>query len=421
MTEVVRDDRVDVRQGYRGVLLGDLLSGGAGVESGQQRVQGHPGATDPDHAVGVGLNRDPLRRRVQFHEASVGGTPKSVNLCASSRPGPRNDDREPGFQRANTRLSLRWSRRHTAAVWLKRHGKRPRGVSSPVRLSSSHASRGQLNACHASTRRPLLSHMLALTCESAAAPARRRAAVCAARDPDSDRKQDVSDPGSETPNPSRPRRAGSLTSCLRVWQPPTLSSAASAWSRSRGRIARAAPTGRHVGRHPVGQPCADRPRPSYEAIAIHRGIPRCTGLAAHGRCDRRANDGSDSEWRPLAMTRPSSLPLVGMTRGDPSMVLIEVVWLEEHGKDERGRTLPPHWRYGCDVAGRTRGRRPRAHSSAFRCSVPLRRAALSPTRSDAYGARYFNDSLDLRRIPGAKVTSARGVLCRARNALSGRH
>ena len=67
--------------------------------------------------------------------------------------------------------------------------------------------------------------------------------------------------------------------------------------------------------------------------------------------------GSDSECRPLAATRPSSLlfPLVGMIRGDPPMSRIEVVWLEEHREEEPGRTLPPTWRR-LDVASNCRAR-----------------------------------------------------------------
>jgi hypothetical protein len=40
-----------------------------------------------------------------------------------------------------------------------------------------------------------------------------------------DCRQDVSDPASGMRSCSRPCPAGSLTSCLRVWQPPTLPSA----------------------------------------------------------------------------------------------------------------------------------------------------------------------------------------------------
>lgn len=66
--------------------------------------------------VSVGLNRNPLEWNVQFHEASVGGPERAVNLsvfepsCASERSW------STGFQRPDTCLSSSWSTPHTAEL-----------------------------------------------------------------------------------------------------------------------------------------------------------------------------------------------------------------------------------------------------------------------------------------------------------------
>jgi hypothetical protein len=49
-------------------------------KGGDQGVERHPRATDADHAVGIGLNRNPLGRNVQFHWVSVGGLQGAVNF-----------------------------------------------------------------------------------------------------------------------------------------------------------------------------------------------------------------------------------------------------------------------------------------------------------------------------------------------------
>ena len=61
------DHGVDVRQGYGGVLLSDLLRSRTGVEGRDDRVECHSRTSDTDDAVGVGVNRDPFNRFGRVH------------------------------------------------------------------------------------------------------------------------------------------------------------------------------------------------------------------------------------------------------------------------------------------------------------------------------------------------------------------
>jgi len=65
--QVVRDHGVDVRQGYGGVLLRNLLGGRTSVERRDNGVERHPRTSDTHDAVGVGVNRDPLNRFGRVH------------------------------------------------------------------------------------------------------------------------------------------------------------------------------------------------------------------------------------------------------------------------------------------------------------------------------------------------------------------
>lgn len=127
VAEVVRNHRVDVRQGNRRVLLGDLLRGRARLESRHERVQHHPGAADPDHTIGVGLDRDPLRWSVQFHKVSVGRARRAVNGRSRSREVPFGE----GTAGAGLEVSLE-PKRVLFARELQRHDQFPRPVLGRV-------------------------------------------------------------------------------------------------------------------------------------------------------------------------------------------------------------------------------------------------------------------------------------------------
>ena len=65
--QVVRDHGVDVRQGYGGVLLRNLLGGGASIERRDNGVERHPRTGDTNDAVGVSVNWNPLNRFGRVH------------------------------------------------------------------------------------------------------------------------------------------------------------------------------------------------------------------------------------------------------------------------------------------------------------------------------------------------------------------
>ncbi len=65
--QVVRDHRVNVRQGYGGVLLRNLLGGRTSVERRDNGVQRHTRTGDTDDAVGVSVNWNPLNRLGRVH------------------------------------------------------------------------------------------------------------------------------------------------------------------------------------------------------------------------------------------------------------------------------------------------------------------------------------------------------------------
>ena len=65
--QVVRDHGVDVRQGYGGVLLRNLLGGRASVERRDNGVQRHPRTGDTHDAIGIGMNWNPFNRFGRVH------------------------------------------------------------------------------------------------------------------------------------------------------------------------------------------------------------------------------------------------------------------------------------------------------------------------------------------------------------------
>jgi hypothetical protein len=81
--QVIADDGIHVRQGQGVELPDDILSGGARLKSVNYRIQGDPGATDPDDTVHVRLQGDGLRCNRQIsHDIT------SAPYC-SSRDGGR--------------------------------------------------------------------------------------------------------------------------------------------------------------------------------------------------------------------------------------------------------------------------------------------------------------------------------------------
>lgn len=63
--------------------MDDFFGGRAGVEGGYYGVERYAGATDADHAITIGADRNLLGWNLQLHEPSVGGVRGRVNLSAS--------------------------------------------------------------------------------------------------------------------------------------------------------------------------------------------------------------------------------------------------------------------------------------------------------------------------------------------------
>src|SRR6266511_339185 len=150
---------------------------------------------------------------------------------------------------------------HTAALWRKRHGKRPGGSLFPLsplfkpRLTRAAWRVSRLGKTGVTVTR-------ACTYVSKPRPSPRivgRRFVPPAISTQ-DRRQDVSDPGSGTRRGLGPRPGGSLTSWLPVWQPPALpfgeKRLVTIAGCRRTHASRAAPRGRHVRRQSIGETCA---------------------------------------------------------------------------------------------------------------------------------------------------------------------
>ena len=93
--QVVRDHGVDVRQGYGGVLLRNLLGGRASVERRDNGVERHPRTSDTHDAVGISVNWEPAQwfrpssqeaLLIRLHGPDPVGPAQNLGDCRTSLP-----------------------------------------------------------------------------------------------------------------------------------------------------------------------------------------------------------------------------------------------------------------------------------------------------------------------------------------------